>query len=102
MILIVSVHFLLSNCSKSPTGLEAQANYIKQNAIRLKGKWGDDAIKTFEWCFFLAMSLAAENPDVFLFTPKGVDWKKESAWWSIEYPALTQNQNVYVEFHSTS
>ena len=59
-----------------------------------EGQWGDRAGTTFTHCLFHALSVAAINPDAYLFTKKDQPWKDDSIWAAIEYPALTENQNI--------
>lgn len=52
-------------------------------------RWGKKAVGTFSQCLWVALGAAPVRPDAYLFTPKGVDWKKTSTWHREEYPALT-------------
>ena len=42
--------------------------------------WGHDPEESFLVCYFQALSVATINPDVFLFTPRGQEWREDSAW----------------------
>ena len=62
------------------TGLNAQSKFIRENEKKYEGRWGKDALRTFEKCFFQSMSLAAQHADAYVLTPRDTPWKEDSAW----------------------
>lgn len=81
------------------TGRLIQMTDIRNSAIRNKDSWGDQPMRTFDYCSYQALSSAAVNPIAYIFlprgeTPKDRNWRPESAWEQTEFWALTKNPNI--------
>ena len=56
---------------------------------------GLDAISVIRWCGYQALALAAQHPDVYLFTKADEHWPDEKVWAQGEFWTLTHNPSVH-------
>ena len=87
---------MLSN----PGSKTKQAQFVAElsdhmeNIANLESIGPADAYDIFKNCLLQAIAHAAINPDVYLFTTKGQNWKPNSVWATVKYWMLTTNPNV--------
>lgn len=60
----------------------AQKAFIAKNQKdpKYEALWGANALATFSQCWYQALSVAAVNPDAYIFAPKGAKFKATSVW----------------------
>lgn len=64
-----------------------------------KATWGPNALETFDYCSYQALSAAALYPIAYVFLPRGATpktptWRPDSVWEHTEFWQLTKNPNV--------
>jgi hypothetical protein len=93
-----SLHTIRGQCrlTACAAGFKAQKEWIESHPTEFNARYGTNPLPVdiFWMCYYQALAAAAVHPEAYVYTPKGVDWKKSSIWANVEFPSLTANENV--------